>query len=331
MTYNRKACVTLFLEAEYDSLILEAYSESRVTTEKRKNGRYPFSCIFCKEIHKDKNMTSYHRMFNLCKMYKKPTALKMYPTWEKSDHVELNRVAKKYGRVFALNMPTKPYVVRKRKCEDVLQSPPSKRRHIANSVAPKQQLEGLCKISQSRVSPKRMHLKFQKTTTQELSDDSDERTEDASDSLCEEREVKDVSDINTPPDTARNSGDVRSTSLETASVDGEFKVVKHNAVVPVLTRKDVEDRAWAEARLEFPNANSACIPPPLTPVDVSGLYTLITEVKVNWLPKELLSDPQGCLEFLHKMVEDGSLGVKLGSAFGTWYLYSNAIRFLFVL
>ena len=95
---QRKPCATLFLEAEYDALILEAYLESRVTTQRLKNGRYPFSCIFCKEIHKDKNMTSYHRMFNLCKVYKEPAVLKMYPTWEKSDHAELNKIAKKYGK-----------------------------------------------------------------------------------------------------------------------------------------------------------------------------------------------------------------------------------------
>jgi hypothetical protein len=41
-----------------------------------------FSCTFCKELHKDKNMTSYHRIFNLCKVYKEPVALKMYPLEE---------------------------------------------------------------------------------------------------------------------------------------------------------------------------------------------------------------------------------------------------------
>ena len=39
MTYNRKPCAALFLESEYDALILEAYSEARVNTEKLKNGR----------------------------------------------------------------------------------------------------------------------------------------------------------------------------------------------------------------------------------------------------------------------------------------------------
>ena len=124
MTYNRKPCAALFLEPEYDALILEAYSKSRVTTERLKNGRYLFSCIFCKEIHKDKNMTSYHRMFNLCKVYKEHVALKMYLTWEKkSDHGELHMITKKYGKVFVINMPPKPSAPLKRTAEDYCYPP----------------------------------------------------------------------------------------------------------------------------------------------------------------------------------------------------------------
>ena len=70
MTYNKKCCIALFLEAEYETLIVEAYWESRVITTRFDNGRHPFSCIHCKETHLSNNMTSYHRMFNLCKVYK---------------------------------------------------------------------------------------------------------------------------------------------------------------------------------------------------------------------------------------------------------------------
>ena len=326
MTYNRKPCAALFLEAEYDSLILEAYSESRVTTERLKNGRYPFSCIFCKEIHKDKNMTSYHRMFNLCKVYKQPAALKMYPTWEKSDHAELNRVAKKYGKVFAFSIPTKPSAGPKRKAEDVLQTPRDKRRHFTSSAACKSQVEGPCKVSRSRASPKPMRVKFQEPQAEHLSEDSDEQMEDCSEEQGQERSEKEDSDNNTSPKAVRDSIEARSTSPDTTSEEGDFRVIRHSRAVQGLTRKDIEERAWVKARLKFPDGNSACAPPPPTPVDVSGLYTLITEVNVDWMPKELLSDSQGCLQFLHKMVEDGTLGVKLGSAFGTWYLYGNAVR-----
>ena len=85
--------MALFLKADYDALTFEAYSKAIVTTERLKNGMYPFSCIICKEIHKDKNMTSYHRIFNLCKVHKEPIALKIYPTWEKSDYGVLIRIA----------------------------------------------------------------------------------------------------------------------------------------------------------------------------------------------------------------------------------------------
>ena len=158
MTYNRKPCATLFLEAEYDALILEAYSKSRVITKRLKNGKYLFSCIFCKEIHKDKNITSYHKMFDLCKVYKEPAALKMYPTWEKNDHAELNRVAKKYGRDFSLTMPPKPSAGAKRKVDAVLHSPRDKRRHFTVSVANNPRPQTSCKISRSRVSSKSLHV-----------------------------------------------------------------------------------------------------------------------------------------------------------------------------
>ena len=326
MTYNRKPCAALFLEAEYDALILEAYSESRVTTERLKNGRYPFSCIFCKEIHKDKNMTSYHRMFNLCKVYKQPAALKMYPTWEKSDHAELNRVAKKYGKVFAFTIPTKPSAAPKRKAEDVLHTPREKRRHFASSDACKPRVEGPCQVSRSRASPKPLLVKWQEPEVEHLSGDSDEHMEECSEDQCQERSEKEDSDNNARADAARNSKEARSTSPDTISEEGDFRVVRHSPAVRSLTRKDIEERAWVKAKLKFPDGNSACASPPPAPVDVSGLYTLITEVNVDWMPKDLLNDPQGCLQFLHKMVEDGTLGTKLGSAFGTWYLYGNAVR-----
>ena len=120
--------------------------------------------------------------------------------------------------------------------------------------------------------------------------------------------------------------DVPSTSPDTTSEEGDFHVVRHSRTTRILTRKDVKDRAWDKAKSKFPYANLASAPPPPTPVDVSGLYTLINDVKTRWLPKEILTELQACLEFLHKMVEDGTLGVKLGIAFGTWYLYGNAVR-----
>ena len=326
MTYNRKPCAALFLEPEYDALILEAYSKSRVTTEKLKNGRYPFSCIFCKEIHKDKNMTSYHRMFNLCKVYKEPSALKMYPTWEKSDHAELNRVAKKYGRDFALPLPPKPSAAPKRKPDVVLESHRDKRRHFASSVAANHRSQGPCKVSRSRVSAKSMHVEFQEPEVEQLSTDSDDHMEDCSEGQAQEPSEKETTDNDTPRDTTQNSMDIRSVFPDTESDEGDFRIVRHTRPVRPLTRKDVEERARDKAKRKFPDGNSASAPPPPTPVDVSALYTLLTEVKTPWFPKELLTQPQACLEFLHNMVEDGSLGVKLSSAFGSWYLYGNAVR-----
>ena len=44
------------------------------------------------------------------------------------------------------------------------------------------------------------------------------------------------------------------------------------------------------------------------------------------MPKELIEDLNACIPFLHKMVDEGTLGVKLSTAFGHWYLYSNRVR-----
>ena len=82
--------------------------------------------------------------------------------------------------------------------------------------------------------------------------------------------------------------------------------------------------------MKFPTGGAATTPTPPTPVEVSGIYTLITEVKVDWMPYELLDDPQACMELLHKMVEDRTLGTKLSSAFGKWYLFGNAVRVIFL-
>ena len=81
MKQNRKDCAVLFEEGEYEQAVLEAYWQSR-SKVKMPNNMYHFLCIHCKASHKDKNTVSYHRMFNLYKVYKGNKPLKMYPTWE---------------------------------------------------------------------------------------------------------------------------------------------------------------------------------------------------------------------------------------------------------
>jgi hypothetical protein len=320
MTYNRKPCAALFLESEYEALILEAYSESRVTTERLRNGRYPFSCTFCKEVHKDKNMTSYHRMFNLCKVYKGPAALKMYPTWEKSDHGELNRIARKYGKVFQCNTISKPSANLKREPDDVLHLSTSKRRKIQSTAAPKPLQDAPCKVSRSTVSQEDSVVEIQDSPERDVSNDSDDHMDDADEGHSAGTSAKNDSECDTPPVAPLHSQETRS-----ASVSDDFRIVTYKRTPRALTRKDVEERAWVKAKLKFPEENFKCIPPPPPPVEVSGLFILISEVDIDWMPKDLLNDPQGCMDFLHKMVEEGTLGVKLGSAFGQWFLYGKKV------
>lgn len=92
MTYNMKPCIALFLEAEYEALTVEDYWKSRLITTRLDNERYLFSCIHYNKTHLSKNMTFYHRVFNLCNVYKGPGVLKMYPVWEKSNLPNYNYV-----------------------------------------------------------------------------------------------------------------------------------------------------------------------------------------------------------------------------------------------
>ena len=48
------------------------------------------------------------------------------------------------------------------------------------------------------------------------------------------------------------------------------------------------------------------------------------------MPKELIEDPTGCIQYLHKMLEDGTPKVKIGSTFGQWYLYGNLVCIFFL-
>ena len=129
-----------------------------------------------------------------------------------------------------------------------------------------------------------------------------------------------------PQVAAPNLLDSCSTSRETTFEEGDFRVVRHHRLRRTLTRDKIKERAWVKARLKFPDGNSTCVPPSPTSVNISGLYILITEVDIDWMPKDLIKDPQACIQFLYSMVEEGTLGVKLGSAFGQWYLYNNSVR-----
>lgn len=107
----------------------------------------------------------------------------------------------------------------------------------------------------------------------------------------------------------------------------EFRVVKHTPVLRAVStlpksREEVEREAWAEAaRLYHPKGVSAS-PPPHVPIN--GLYILIAETDDQWAPRELLNDPHECMQYLHAQLEDGTIGQRIGNAFGQWYLYGNA-------
>ena len=128
-------------------------------------------------------------------------------------------------------------------------------------------------------------------------------------------EKEDIDD-DTPHVAVPNSMDICSTSCEITYEEGDFRVVKHRCFGRVLTRDKIKECAWVKARLKFTDENSTYISPPPTSVDISRFYILITKVDIDLMPKDLIEDPQACIQFLYRMVEEGTLAVKLGSAFG---------------
>jgi hypothetical protein len=116
---------------EYEVLTVETYWESRVITTRFDNGKHPFSYVHCKKTHLLKNMTSYHSMFNQCKVYKVTVVLKIYPTWEKSNPEELHIIAKKYEKVYHSSIVCKPSAPVKRKTTDNIEFHPPKQRNLA--------------------------------------------------------------------------------------------------------------------------------------------------------------------------------------------------------
>lgn len=89
----------------------------------------------------------------------------------------------------------------------------------------------------------------------------------------------------------------------------------------ILSRDECKQRAYEEATTLFQAHNELGQPP--VPMPVDGLYILISETEGEWVPKHLLDDPDGCMQYLHKQVGEGIIGARVSFAFGRWYLYGN--------
>jgi len=89
-----------------------------------------------------------------------------------------------------------------------------------------------------------------------------------------------------------------------------------------LTREECEKKTYEEATQIYSVQNQ--VGPPPEPKPVNGLYILILQTEEPWVPKHLLQDPDGCMQFLKKQLDDGTIGACMWSAFGQWYLYGSA-------
>ena len=89
-----------------------------------------------------------------------------------------------------------------------------------------------------------------------------------------------------------------------------------------MSREECKQQAYEEATTLFNAHNEIATPP--EPVPVNGLFILITETDEQWVPNNLLDEPDACMQYLHMQLEDGTIGHRIGSVFGQWYLYGNA-------
>jgi hypothetical protein len=97
MVQSRVMCIVLYTESEYKELILKAHVHCRLD-EVNGHGRRKWICKYCrKDNWKDKNDLSWHRVQDSCPKWKGSGSLKMYPSFEKGDHIVLAKLMKKYG------------------------------------------------------------------------------------------------------------------------------------------------------------------------------------------------------------------------------------------
>lgn len=353
MTHNRKQCVALYLEEEYEQLVLECYWTARARV-KGPNNRYRFCCIHCKESHKDKNTTSYHRMFKLCRVYEGTKTLKMYPTWDKSEQGEKQRIGLKYGKRDSPPLSSTPSPATRPPPLDLDEQAASTEFTDSASAAessPPPNLPVVRPQQSQRPSRKRpLHVFFDDqapasarkhitkppgsgaTPTSKSTPPSKSISRTSKPPLQPSRMAAQSEEQRhqvIPPEESKShtlDSDPSSPSSNCPIQEVQFRVVKHNDVLQCettlpLSREEVERQAVAEATTLFQAKDAGASPPPH--VDINGLYILISETDDQWTPRELLKDPQECMQYLHAQLEDGTIGQRIENAFGQWYLYGN--------
>jgi hypothetical protein len=122
--------------------------------------------------------------------------------------------------------------------------------------------------------------------------DSEDSTDASSEDNIIVQSPKEASDVYTPAVEPQISKELGCTSLGTTSDEEAFHVVRHqrafkHVIQPTtacnLTRKEIEERAWWNAKFKFSDDNIDVLPCPPAPVEVSVIYVLITEAPVQWI------------------------------------------------
>ena len=106
-------------------------------------------------------MTSYHKMFKLCKVYKGPEVLKICPTWEKNNRGELYKIAKKCKKVYQSSILCKPHAPMKKTATNAIEPLPLKNCNLIVNVAPKPPKSPSRSIPEQRVKYVVQCVKFE--------------------------------------------------------------------------------------------------------------------------------------------------------------------------
>jgi len=162
-------------------------------------------------------------MFNQCKVYKGSVALKMYPTWEKSNPAELHRIAKKFGKVYQSSISSKSLVHVKRKATEHLDLPPPKYCNLAVKAAPKPPRSPTRSKPRRRAKAVIKCVKFEEANDSEAHSDSGDST-DAS--FKNHNELEDRA----PAVEPQNSKEFGCTILGAFFDEEDFYVVRHSRV-----------------------------------------------------------------------------------------------------
>ena len=199
----------------------------------------------------------------------------------------------------------------KRKATCDIELPPLKHHNLVVKATPKPPKSPSRSKPKQQVNDVVQHVKFEDHQQRHDSEgdiNNEDPTYASSEDKFEAQLSKQASDEATPSVEPPISKELECDTLGTTSDENNeeaFHVVRHqrsskHVIEPSATRnlthKEIEERAWRQPKFKFLHDNLDFFPSPPMPVGVCVTYILITEAIVQWMPKELIEDPQFCIQ-----------------------------------